>query len=226
MGGARGRILPRRVTEADRAEAAEVVALLREAIPDAHCALHHRNAYELVVATILSAQCTDERVNLVTPELFHRWPTPHALAAARRAEVEDVVRTTGFFRNKAKNVQGMAKRLVEAHGGEVPSDMESLLLLPGVARKTANVVRGVIWGLADGVVVDTHVLRIAKLLGWTKRTSPEHVERDLMALLPRDDWIDVAHLLIHHGRRTCKARRPACPVCAVRDLCPSARTEP
>jgi endonuclease-3 len=230
MGGGRGRVRrgrrPPRFTEVERAEAAAIVRLLRETYPHASCALHHRNAYELTVATILSAQCTDERVNQVTPDLFHRWPDPWALAMAPRQEVEEVVHSTGFFRAKAKNLQGMAERVVAAYGGEIPSGMEDLLTLPGVARKTANVVRGVIFGLADGVVVDTHVRRIAARLGWTKATTPEHVEADLMALHPKADWIDVAHLLIHHGRRLCRARRPLCPECPVRSLCPSADRAP
>jgi endonuclease-3 len=213
----------RRVTPQDRTRAARVVKRLRAAYPDAHCALDHRDAYQLLVATILSAQCTDERVNQVTPELFHRWPTPGSLARAPQEELEDVVRSTGFFRNKAKNLVGMASRLVEAYGGEVPRAMEDLLTLPGVARKTANVVRGVIWGLADGVVVDTHVARISRLLGWTKRTDPVHIERDLMALHPRERWIDLSHLLIHHGRAVCVARRPRCGLCPVRRDCPSAQ---
>ena len=156
---------PRKRSPARRAKAAEVVQALRHAYPDAHCALTHRNAYELLVATILSAQCTDERVNRVTPDVFARWPTPAAMARADLAEVEEAVHSTGFFRNKAKSLVGMAQRVTEVYGGEIPQDMDDLLTLPGVARKTANVVRGVIWGLADGVVVDTHVGRISTLLG-------------------------------------------------------------
>jgi endonuclease III len=221
-GGARARgYQPRTPPRPKRERAMQVVERLRRRYPDARCALDHRNAFELLVSTILSAQCTDERVNQVTPDLFHRWPTPAALARADRAEVEDVVRSTGFFRNKAKNVQGMAARLVEEHGGRVPRDMEALTALPGVARKTANVVRGVVWNLADGVVVDTHVLRLARRLGWTRRTSPVHVERDLMALFDRRVWVEVSHLLIHHGRAICKARRPDCAACPVHELCPS-----
>ncbi len=228
MGGRSGKVKrtrgrrPRRTTPATRAKAADVLATLRATYPDAHCALNHRNAYELLVATILSAQCTDERVNMVTPDLFHRWPTPAALARADRAEVEDVIHSTGFFRNKAKNLQEMAERVTEVYGGEIPQTMEDLLTLGGVARKTANVVRGVIWGLADGVVVDTHVKRIAARLGWTKATSPEHVEQDLMALHPTEVWIDLSHILIHHGRGLCPARKPRCEACPVRSLCPAA----
>jgi endonuclease-3 len=214
---------PRRRSPARRAAAARVVERLRAAYPDAHCALDHRDAYELLVATILSAQCTDERVNLVTPDVFARWPTPAVLARADVAEVEEAVHSTGFFRNKAKNLVGMAARVTEAYGGEIPQAMDDLLTLPGVARKTANVVRGVIWGLADGVVVDTHVGRIATLLGWTRSKSAEHIEKDLCVLHPEDVWIDLSHLLIWHGRAVCIARRPRCAACPVRDLCPSAR---
>ena len=214
---------PRRRSPARRAGAARVVERLRAAYPDAHCALDHRNAYELLVATILSAQCTDERVNLVTPDVFARWPTPAVLARADVTEVEEAVHSTGFFRNKAKNLVGMAARVTAAYGGEIPQAMDDLLTLPGVARKTANVVRGVIWGLADGVVVDTHVGRIATLLGWTRSKSAEHIEKDLCVLHPQDVWIDLSHLLIWHGRAVCIARRPRCTACPVRDLCPSAR---
>ena len=207
MGGRSGKVRrgrrPRRYTKAQRETAAEVLGVLARTYPDAHCALHHRNAYELLVATILSAQCTDERVNMVTPELFLRWPTPAALARADRRELEDVIHSTGFFRNKAKSLQEMAERVTEVYGGEIPQSMDDLLTLGGVARKTANVVRGVIWGLADGVVVDTHVKRIAGRLGWTKATSPEHVEQDLMSLHPTEAWIDLSHILIHHGRGLC-----------------------
>jgi endonuclease III len=214
---------PRAPTTKAKEKAAEVLKQLRKALPNARCALDHRDAYQLLAATILSAQCTDARVNMVTPELFHRWPTPAALMHADRREIEEVIRSTGFFRNKAKNIHGMARRLVETYGGKVPRDMDDLLTLPGVARKTANVVRGVVWGLADGVVVDTHVRRIAKRLGWTQQDTPERIEQDLMRLHPREDWIDVGHLLIHHGRRTCVARKPACERCPVADLCPSSR---
>jgi len=213
---------PRRYSREERLKAARIVQLLTEAYPVAECALNHRNAFELTAATILSAQCTDVRVNMVTPELFHRWPTPAALADAPRVEVEDAVRTTGFFRNKAKSLQGMAARLLEAYDGEVPQSMEDLLTLPGVARKTANVVRGVVWGLADGVVVDTHVQRISGLLGWTKAKTAEHIEKDLMVLHDRTGWIGLSHRLIHHGRQICIARRPKCDECTLRQLCPSA----
>jgi len=211
----------RRYGKDDKLRAARIVSKLFKAFPDHECALDHRNAFELTAATILSAQCTDERVNMVTPTLFQQWPTPAALARAPLEDIEEVVRSTGFFRNKAKNLQGMAQRVEEAYGGEIPQAMEDLLTLPGVARKTANVVRGVIWGLADGVVVDTHVKRISNLLGWTKRSDPVQIERDLMALHPREVWIDLSHLVIHHGRRTCIARRPRCDECPLAVDCPS-----
>jgi endonuclease-3 len=218
-GSARPRRRPRRP---DPSEAAATLATLTALHPDARCALEHRNAFELLVATILSAQCTDVRVNLVTPELFLRWPTPHALARASQADLEAVIRSTGFFRNKAKNLLGMARRLVEAYEGQVPRAMEDLLTLPGVARKTANVVRGVSWGLADGVVVDTHVARLAGRLAWSRQKTPEKIERDLMALFPREAWIRLSHVLIHHGRGLCQARKPRCAACPVRAGCPAA----
>ncbi len=212
----------RRYGKADRLRGARIVAKLYRTYPDHECALNHRDAFELTAATILSAQCTDERVNMVTPELFQRWPTPAALARAPLEAIEDVVHSTGFFRNKAKNLQGMAQRVEEAYGGEIPQAMNDLLSLPGVARKTANVVRGVIWGLADGVVVDTHVKRISTLLGWTNRSDPVQIERDLMALHPQETWIDLSHMLIHHGRAVCIARRARCDECRLATDCPSA----
>lgn len=200
-----------------------LLALLHEAYPDAECALHHKNPFELLVATILSAQCTDERVNKVTPALFARFPTPAAMAGAEQEDLEDLVRSTGFFRNKAKNIQGAARRIVEVYDGEVPQQMDELLTLPGVARKTANVVRGVCFGLADGVVVDTHVKRLAQRLRLTKETTPEKIERDLMKLVPKDEWINLSHLLIFHGRQVCDARKPRCGACTLVALCPSAQ---
>lgn len=227
--GRKGRAA-RRVTRgpapALKARARAVLQRLAEAYPGADCALDHRNPFELLVATILSAQCTDERVNQVTPELFARWPTPAALARADLAEVEAVVRPTGFFRNKARHLVGMAQGLEARHGGQVPRAMADLLALPGVARKTANVVRGVAYGLAEGVVVDTHVARLSRRLGWTRHADPARIERDLMALIEPGAWIDVAHRLIHHGRAVCAARRPRCVQCPVRDLCPSAEAAP
>ena len=198
-----------------------LLASLKSAYPDAECALRHGDAFQLLAATILSAQCTDARVNMVTPELFRRWPTPAALAEASQGEVEGVVRSTGFFRNKAKSLRGMAAALRDRHGGAVPRTMEELTALPGAARKTANVVLGTAFGIAEGVVVDTHVGRIARRLGLTKHDDPVKVERDLMAALPREEWTMFSHRLIHHGRRVCTARSPKCGECPVAAMCPS-----
>ncbi len=203
--------------------ARHIVARLRREYPDAHCELTHRTPYELLVATILSAQCTDVRVNLVTPAFFSRYPTPAALAAAERADVEALIRSTGFFRNKAKSLIGMAIALVERHAGEVPREMDALRVLPGVGRKTANVILGNAYGLNEGITVDTHVTRLSALLKLTRQKTPEKIERDLMGLIARKDWTLVSHLLIWHGRRVCIARRPRCGECAVRRLCPSAQ---
>ncbi len=200
----------------------QVLTLLKSAYPDAHCALNHLTPFELLVATILSAQCTDQRVNMVTPALFARYPTAKALAAADQEEVEELIRSTGFFRNKARNLIGMATALVERHRGEVPADMEALRVLPGVGRKTANVVLGNAFGINDGITVDTHVGRLSKLLGLTGQTDPIKIERDLMALVPVDDWTLISHLLIWHGRQVCIARRPRCGECLLNALCPSA----
>ena len=199
-------------------------ARLEKAYPDAKCALHHRDAYELLVATILSAQCTDVRVNLTTPALFQRYPDAPALAGADRGALETMIKSTGFFRNKAKSLAGMATAVVKDHGGLVPHTMDELTALPGVGRKTANVVLGNVFGINEGVVVDTHVARLAKLMGLTKETDPVKIERDLMALFPRDDWTLLSHLLIEHGRKICIANRPKCGECVVADRCPSART--
>lgn len=201
----------------------ELIQRLHQAYPNAHCALDHRNAFELLVATILSAQCTDERVNKVTPILFAQYPTPQAMAEAERTDLEEVVRSTGFFRNKAKNIQEAARRIVAVYGGEVPAKMEDLLTLAGVARKTANVVLGNVYGIADGVVVDTHVKRLSNRLGLTQHEDPEKIERDLMALVPQQEWVIFAHLLIEHGRQVCDARKPECTRCTLNQLCPSAQ---
>ncbi len=198
-----------------------VVRRLRKEFPDVECELLHTNAFELTAATILSAQCTDEMVNKVTPHLFARFSTPAALAAAEVDEVEALIRRTGFYRNKTKNIMGMAQRVMTDFDGQIPQTMEELLTLPGVARKTANVVLGVWFKKAVGVVVDTHVKRISNLLGLTGQTDPKKIELDWMELIPRKDWIDVSHLLIWHGRRTCIARRPQCSACTLRDRCPS-----
>ena len=202
------------------AQARRVVAALHEAYPDAVCALVHDGPFQLLVATILSAQCTDARVNMVTPELFRRFPDARSLAGADRGEVEDVIRSTGFFRAKAKNLQEMAARLRDEHGGEVPRDLDALTALPGVGRKTANVVLGTAFGLATGVVVDTHVKRLAFRLGLTSKKAPELVERDLMATVPRDEWVDLSHRLIQLGRRSCLARKPRCSTCPLEPICP------
>ena len=205
-----------------KVRAPEILARLKREYPGAHCALDHVNAYQLLCATILSAQCTDARVNMVTPVLFARYPDPVALAAAGQADVEEIIRSTGFFRNKAKNLIAMAQALVADHGGEVPRTMDELRILPGVGRKTANVVLGNAFGINAGITVDTHVGRLSRLLVLTKHEDPEKVEQDLMKLVPRDDWTLVSHLLIFHGRQVCIARRPRCSACVLHDLCPSA----
>lgn len=193
--------------------------------PNAECALVHSSAWELLVATILSAQCTDQRVNQVTPHLFAAYPTVEAIAAAPLESLEDLVRTTGFFRNKAKAVKGSAQRIVAEYAGEVPARMDELLTLPGVARKTANVVTGTWFGKATGVVVDTHVQRISQRLGLTAATDPKKIEPVLMEILPRARWVSYAHQIIHHGRRVCKARQPRCAECSLASLCPSSHLE-
>lgn len=198
----------------------ETLERLREAYPDAHCELDHRNAFELLAATILSAQCTDVRVNMVTPELFRRFPTPLAMSEAPLEELEELVRTTGFFKNKAKSLKGMATAIVTRHAGEVPRRLEELVELSGVGRKTANVVLGNAFGIASGVVVDTHVSRISQRFGWVKGGSAEAIERELNEMIPRADWIMTPHLLIFHGRRVCKAPTPRCEECFLFDACP------
>ena len=205
---------------AKKRRVAEIMRQLRDSYPDAKCALHFQTPLQLLIATILSAQCTDERVNQVTPILFKKFPDARALAAAKLSEIEKIIRPTGFFKNKAKNIKNCCQSLVADYGGEVPQGMDELVALAGVGRKTANVVRGVIWGLADGVVVDTHVLRLSFRLGLADADNPIAVEKELVALLPQSDWIDYSHLLITHGRRTCKARKPACEDCFLFELCP------
>ena len=190
--------------------------------PDAHCELNYTTPFELAVATVLSAQCTDKRVNLVTPDLFARYPSPAALASAPIEDVESVIKSTGFFRNKAKSITGLARAIVAVHGGALPETMDELVVLPGIGRKTANVILGNAFGKNEGVVVDTHIGRLAKLLGLTKQTNPVKVEQALILLFPRPSWTMLAHLLIWHGRRTCVARKPRCGECVVADLCPSA----
>ncbi|HEX8118053.1 MAG TPA: endonuclease III [Pyrinomonadaceae bacterium] len=209
-------------TPAEKKRAAQIVKLLKKEYPDARCSLDHGNALELLVATILSAQCTDERVNVVTSHLFRKYRTWEDYASAPAAELEQDIRSTGFFRNKAKSIQGACRQIGERHNGDVPRSMEELLELPGVARKTANVVLGNAYRIASGVVVDTHVSRVSARLGLSNEKTPEKIERDLVGLLPESDWIDFSHLLIAHGRRVCKARNPACGECVLAKLCPSA----
>jgi endonuclease III len=212
-----------RESKAAKAERAEtILSRLKREYPDARCALHHGDAYQLLVATILSAQCTDARVNMVTPAFFARYPSPEALARADRGEVEEIIRSTGFFRNKTRSLIGMAQALVADHRGEVPRTMEKLRVLPGVGRKTANVVLGNAFGINEGVTVDTHVTRLSRLLGLTRHDDPVKIEQDLMPLFPREEWALLSHLLIFHGRQVCIARRPRCPECVLADLCPSA----
>jgi endonuclease-3 len=213
----------KRAPDARTGLAKDVVKRLGKAYPGAKCALDHRTPFELLVATILSAQCTDVRVNLVTPSLFAKYPTAKALAKAEQDDVEAIIRSTGFFRNKAKNLIGMARALMDRHHGEVPAEMEELRVLPGVGRKTANVVLGNAFGMNEGVTVDTHVARLSKLLGLTRHTDPIKIETDLMALVPRQDWTIVSHLLIWHGRQVCIARRPKCGSCVLASLCPAAK---
>src|SRR5438270_1787150 len=201
--------------------AKEIIKLLKRAHPDAHCALNHSNPFELLIATILSAQCTDERVNIVTADLFRKYRQPEDYLKVPDTELQQDIRTTGFFRNKTKSIQGACKVLIEKFGGEVPQTMEELLTIPGAARKTANVVLGVGFGIAEGIVVDTHVSRLSQRLRVTRQKDPGKIEKDLMELVPKKDWIIFSHLLIFHGRRVCKARRPLCEKCVVEKLCPS-----
>lgn len=215
--------MPRESKKAKKTRAGEIFDLLAQEYPDAECALHHRNAFQLAVATILSAQTTDVRVNMVTPELFERYPNAELLADARQEDVEELIRSTGFFRNKAKSIIGFAQGLVDLHDGEVPRTMKELVRLPGVGRKTANVILGNAFGIDEGIVVDTHVKRLSTLLGLTRESAPEKIEEDLMGLFPRDRWTLLSHLLIFHGRQVCVARAPRCEACAVSHLCPSSR---
>jgi endonuclease III len=199
----------------------KIITRLRRAYPDAHCSLNYSNPLELLVATILSAQCTDERVNLVTADLFRKYRKAEDFFNVEPAELEQDIRSTGFYRNKAKAIQGACRLIVERHGGRVPNVMDELLALPGVARKTANVVLGNAFGISSGVVVDTHVGRLSQRLGLTVHEQPEKIERDLIELVPQKDWVDFAHLMIYHGRAVCTARKPECARCVLEDLCPS-----
>lgn len=201
-------------------QARRVVQMMVRHYPDPFCALNHTGAYQLLVATILSAQCTDARVNLVTPALFARYPDPASLAKADLAELEALIHSTGFFRAKAKNLRAMAAKIVEEHGGEVPAGLDALTALPGIGRKTANVVLGTAFGIASGVVVDTHVKRLAYRLGLTDSTDPKVIERDLIKIVPRKHWVNFSHRLIDHGRKVCIARKPLCKACVLASICP------
>ena len=200
---------------------AEIIKRLKKAYPDAHCALNHSNAFELLIATILSAQCTDERVNIVTADLFRKYRGPHDYLKVAANELESDIHSTGFFRNKTRNIQAACTRIIEVYGGEVPATMDELLTLGGVARKTANVVLGNAYGIASGVVVDTHVARLSQRIGLSAHTAAEKIETDLMSLVPKKHWIDFSHWLISHGRQICQARRPKCTECVLADQCPS-----
>ena len=215
--------MPRESKRAKTARAADAFGLLSEEYPEAHCELDFVDPFQLGVATILSAQTTDVRVNMVTPELFKRYATAEALANAAPQDVEQIVKSTGFFRNKTKNIIGFARGLMVDHGGDVPKTMAALAALPGVGRKTANVILGNAFGIDEGVVVDTHVKRLSTLLRFTKEKTPEKVERDLISLFPRERWTLLSHLLIWHGRRVCDAKQPRCEACTLSGLCPSSR---
>lgn len=211
-----------RATEPPGRRAPVILARLKTEYPDARCALDHQNPYQLLAATILSAQCTDARVNLVTPVLFKAYPSPAELARAKQPAVEKIIQSTGFFRNKAKSLIGMAQAVVADHDGSIPRTMEELHALPGVGRKTANVVLGNAFGINAGVTVDTHVTRLSGLLKLTRHTDPVKIEQDLMGLIPQADWTLISHLLILHGRAVCIARRPRCGACVLSDICPAA----
>ena len=213
--------MPRESKKARIVRALEIYGLLLEEYPDAHCELKFDNPFQLAVSTILSAQTTDERVNMVTPELFRRYPDSKSLASSTQNDVENIIRSTGFFRNKARNIIGFAREVEKEHAGEVPSTMAELSALPGVGRKTANVILGNAFGIDEGVVVDTHVKRLSTRLRFTRNKTPEKIERDLILSFPSEYWTMLSHLLIWHGRRVCDARKPLCQACAVSHLCPS-----
>jgi endonuclease-3 len=215
-------VSPRRKLPAKKQRVLEVLTRLKHLYPDATCSLDYGTPVQLLVATILSAQCTDERVNMVTPALFDRFPDAHAMASADLAEIETLIKSTGFYRNKAKNIQGACRKIVTDFGGEVPQTMAELISLPGVARKTANVVMAHAFGINAGVTVDTHVKRLSHRLGFTKHNDPGKIEQDLMKLLPQEDWENWSIRLIYHGRAVCNARKPDCDRCQLADLCPSA----
>lgn len=209
------------ISKEEKQRALKIIRLLKKEYPDAHCSLNHSNPLELLVATILSAQCTDERVNQVTPELFRKYRSAVDFMNAEPSELEADIRSTGFYRNKAKAIRGACRMIQANYQGRVPETIEELLELPGVARKTANVVLGNAYGIASGIVVDTHVARVSQRLALTENTQPEKIEQDLIELVPEKDWIQFSHLLIAHGRKVCKARRPLCEECVVESLCPS-----
>jgi endonuclease-3 len=214
--------MPRNNSDASLKERVrKIIRWLKRAYPDAKCSLNHSNAFELLIATILSAQCTDARVNIVTQDLFRKYRKPEDYLKVSPTELQQDIRTTGFFRNKTKSIQGTAKVLTEQYGGEVPATIEELLELPGVARKTANVVLGNAFGVSSGVVVDTHVTRLSRRLGLTDQKAAERIEQDLIVIVPKRDWVIFSHLLIAHGRKICKARNPECAECVVEKLCPS-----
>ena len=209
------------MTKEEKARTKKIIRLLKREYPQAACSLNYSNPLELLVATILSAQCTDERVNQLTPELFRKYPKCDAYLKVSQSELEQDIRPTGFYRNQARAIQGACRLIKEQHAGSVPAELEKLLELPGVARKTANVVLGNAFGIASGVVVDTHVSRLSQRLALSKETQPEKIERDLISLVPRTDWILFPHLMIAHGRKICKARTPLCAECILERLCPS-----
>ncbi len=210
---------PLKTLRTRRKKAKEVIAVLREEFPDTRCSLEHQDGWQLLVATILSAQCTDARVNLVTPGLFEQFPTPADFAEAPIVEIEEAIRSTGFYRNKSKSLQGAARALIERHDSEVPNDMKAMVKVPGCGRKTANVVLGEVYNNPDGVVVDTHVGRISKKLGLTDQKDPVKIEKQLNECVPQADWRDYGHLIIDHGRKTCKARAPRCDECGLYKWC-------
>lgn len=203
-----------------KADVLQTLALLKKYYPNAHCALHFENAFQLLVATILSAQCTDDRVNMVTPDLFKEFPDPQSMATAPIQKLEELVKSTGFYKNKARSLKGAAQILSEKHNSEIPKVLEDLILLPGVGRKTANVVLGNAFGIISGIVVDTHVTRLSGRFGWTRSDNAVIIERELQKIIPHSDWILISHLLISHGRAVCKARTPRCEVCFLAEMCP------
>ena len=211
----------RKIKTSPEKRISEILKLLKKAYPDAHCSLNYTTPFELLIATILSAQCTDARVNQVTKDLFRKYPGPKDYLNVSEEELQNDIRTTGFFRNKTKSIRGASKKLLEEFRSEVPATMDQLLTLPGVARKTANVVLGNAFNITSGIVVDTHVSRVSQRLGLTKETQPEKIEKDLMKLVPKKEWISFSHRLILHGRYVCKAPKPDCPNCMLNDLCPS-----